>query len=282
MVSLTDIQLAAESTPAERNRILSDVDEHQFDQSNNSMASFGSGDLLDDASQDQVRDRDAWSEMSDNDPAISGCAVIMEGSSAAGEAPSEPVEVLAPEIFTPFKRREAHTGKPPNVLIYCGKKDSNRIYTSLKAIFQQCLNPDKYVIYHLAHDQVFTTPWIENTTLLITSGSKVYDDVDKAFLQYFQQGGCVLSFSSMFSSLFMNKVETGAGASVLSLNYKHWKDVTVISGRHFFDDSACLVQDASLTTLARDSSGRAVIVEANHDTNGGVALISQVVNMYYN
>lgn len=43
-----------------------------------------------------------------------------------GEGPSDPVEDLAPETLTPVRRKALAESKPPNILIYCGKKDSQR------------------------------------------------------------------------------------------------------------------------------------------------------------
>lgn len=76
----------------------------------------------------------------------------------------------------------------------------------VRSTIQQCVNSERYVIYNLKHDQVLSTPWIDNTLLLIISSEKVYDGVDQAFLKYFLQGGLLMSFGSTFDELITDKV----------------------------------------------------------------------------
>ena len=95
--------------------------------------------------------------------------------------------------------------KPPNVLIYCGKKDSSRMYEAAKKTIELCLNSDKYLLYHLRHDDVDRTPWADNTQLVVICSEKVYDGVDKRFYDYFLSGGTVISFSSAFDNQFISK-----------------------------------------------------------------------------
>ena len=105
-------------------------------------------------------------------------------SDCAGEAPAASLAELAPELLTPVARRSALCGKPPNILIYCGKKDSNRLFEGVRSVISKCVNPNRYTIYHLKHDHVKTVPWIDNTVLLIISSDKVYDGVDDVFRNY--------------------------------------------------------------------------------------------------
>lgn len=199
-------------------------------------------------------------------------------SDCAGEAPAEPLEGIAPEMLTPVTRKENLHGKPPNVLVYCGKKDSSRLFENVRSIFVQCLNTDKYTVYHLKHDQVKTTPWLDNTTLLIISSDKVYDDIDEVFLKFFLGGGTVVSFSSSFDAKFVTRIQTNSKSSILTLSYENWSDATFICGRHVYETSLkSLMYDVALTCLAQDKRrGNPVILEAVHETSGGVALLSQV------
>lgn len=199
-------------------------------------------------------------------------------SDCAGEAPAEPLEEIAPEMLTPVTRKENLHGKPPNVLVYCGKKDSSRLFENVRSIFAQCLNTDKYTVYHLKHDQVKTTPWLDNTTMLIISSDKVYDGVDEVFLKYFLEGGTVVSFGSLFDAKFVTRIQTNSKSSILTLSYENWSDATFICGRHVYETSLkSLLCDVTLTCLAQDKRiGNPVILEAVHETSGGVALLSQV------
>ena len=205
-----------------------------------------------------------------------------QGEAGAGEALSGPIEELAPEALTPNKRRDTVKGKPPNVLVYCGKKDSTRQFDSVKATFQQCLNSDKYVIYQLKHDIIHTSPWAENTTLLIIASEKVYDGVDQAFLKYFQKGGMVISFGSVFDGLFVERIKTdGPPASIMRLAYKHWKDVAVICTKFQYGPPHSLIPDVTLRPLAVDPRTKnPIIVEAVQDLTGGVAILSQVCTFH--
>ncbi len=212
------------------------------------------------------------------------CGAADPSEMGAGEALSGTVEELAPEALTPIKRKDSIQGKPPNILIYCGKKDSQRQYESVKATIQQCVNPDKYVIYQLKHEQVFSSPWADNTLLLIIASERVYDGIDQAFLQYFLKGGRVASFGSFFDGLLLRRVAASSSiASIMSLTYKQWKDVVVISTKFRYQDTHCLLPGVTTTRLAMDPApgGLPVMVEAAHDLTGGVAVLSQVCSIQF-
>ncbi|KAJ8317519.1 hypothetical protein KUTeg_005423 [Tegillarca granosa] len=91
--------------------------------------------------------------------------------------------------------------KPPNVMVYCGKKDSQRKFDNVKAILEQCLNPECYVIYHLQHDMVHNVPWDDNTALLIVSGHHLSDNVDQAFFGPSVCYYCLMNFDDIFQVL---------------------------------------------------------------------------------
>ena len=67
--------------------------------------------------------------------------------------PSASTTVTLSDSLT-AERRAAVRCKPPNVVIYCGKKDSSRQFMSVKSVVNQCVNIDRYIIYHLKHEQV--------------------------------------------------------------------------------------------------------------------------------
>ena len=200
-----------------------------------------------------------------------------------GESLSGPVEDLAPETLTPIRRRTIAQSKPPNILVYCGKKDSQRQFEAVRNTLQQCVNVHRYVIYNLKHDQVLSTPWAENTVLLIVASEKAYDGVDQAFLEYFLSGGLVVSFGSAFDDLFTNKVLISGSASVMPLNYKTFENVTVICTRHQYSkDVVSKLDNVSLRVLSSDKGrGNPVILEANHDITNAAAILTQVCMKFY-
>ena len=56
--------------------------------------------------------------------------------------------------------------KPPNVLVYCGTKDTDRAFEDARKFVRATLNPNTYVIYNLKHEKVASGPWRDNTSLL--------------------------------------------------------------------------------------------------------------------
>ena len=177
------------------------------------------------------------------------------------------------------KRRKSRnsSGKPPNVLVYCGKKDTARKFENIQRVLQQCLNPDSCVIYLLKHDQVHKTPWLENTALLIICCDRLYDDIGKVFLSYYQAGGKVISFGSMFDEYFVERVRAGPGiGGVLALQYKEWSNVTVICGNSVYRDCDSAVAGSMLRPLGRDKDSRLVMLKAQDENTSALAILSQV------
>lgn len=180
------------------------------------------------------------------------------------------------------ERRASMRSKPPNVLIYCGKKDSSRLFASVKLVMSQCINTDQYIVYHLKHDQVISTPWRDNTALLVIASDRVYDGVDQQFLQYFVDGGTLISFGSAFDSLIVERTVRLPALSgqlgVVTVCCDGHDAVSLISSK-FCYSPACqsVLCDVTLTSLARDSvTQQPVIVEAAHQLSAGLAVLSQV------
>ena len=175
------------------------------------------------------------------------------------------------------ERRAAMRSKPPNILVYCGKKDSSRLFVSVKSVLSEVVNTDQFIIYHLKHDQVLSTPWHDNASLLVIASDKVYDGVGEQFLQYFVRGGRLVSFGSAFDSVLVERQlrEPGLSAQlgVVTLQY----DVSVIATSYCYRTPLeSLLSDVTLTCLACDHvTCQSVIVEAVHQSSAGVAILSQ-------
>ena len=170
-------------------------------------------------------------------------------------------------------------GKPPNVLVYCGQKDSARQFDAVKEIMSQCLNNDRYAIYHLRHSDVHNVPWTDNTRLLIISSERVYDGVDMAFLKYFQQGGAVVSFTSAYDTLFVQRVQNRSIAGVLRMAFEQWTDVSTICGCYAYESSndSCQLPGVDIRIVATDAkTGNPIMLQVLDKTSGGVAFLSQV------
>ena len=178
------------------------------------------------------------------------------------------------------ERRAAMRRKPPNVLVYCGKKDSSRLFASVKSVLSSVVNTDELIIYQLKHDDVLSTPWRDSSLLLVIAADKVYDGVGEQFVQYFVHGGRLISFGSAFDSLLVERgVRHSAAGQPLGVVTVECNGVVqhLIGTQYCYKTSAeSLLSDVSVTCLACDhATPRPVIVEAIHQSSAGVAILSQ-------
>ncbi|XP_064607111.1 biotin--protein ligase-like [Liolophura sinensis] len=258
--------------------------------SNESLASVGRESL-------DLQQLSALSESADIDMCDEEIQNVLDSESddgdyAAGEAMAEFSEDANLEVegatSNGFQRNvDTDHSKPPNILIYCGKKDSSRKFEGVRQIFAQCLHPERYVIYHLKHDQVHTTPWKENSALLILSSEKLYDGVDEAVYKYFRNGGKVLSFCSSLDNFIIKRDPyQDSPMNVLLLNCGKRINVTVIGGRFAYGhikDGLMRPNDISsidVLGVASEFGDKPVIIKAKAEQKdsekSGVAILSQV------
>ena len=179
--------------------------------------------------------------------------------------------------------RQTSIAKPPNVLVYSGKIDSVRKFNKVKKILQQCLDSESYVIYHLKHEELESTPWIENTVLLVLASKKKYTDANEAFMKYFRAGGKILGLGSGFDQELVVQTILRKENWIVNLKYKTWSDVSLISGLYSYDVSKTVVADSHVTRLATDTNDNVLIVKVHQETKGsaGSAILSQVCLTLY-
>ena len=97
------------------------------------------------------------------------------------------------------------------------------------------------------------------------------------FPQYFQDGGTLINFTSSLDEWFVTKSSVSEASTVVNMNYESWNDVCVISGRHEYSDVTSLMDDVVIDVRATNSQTRnAVVIQAEHLTTGGIAVLSQV------
>ena len=207
--------------------------------------------------------------------------VIEAAKLEAGETSVPPNTGLVHES----SHRESE-GRLPNVLVYCGQKDSTRQFDAVKEIISRCLNTSRYVIYHLRHSDVHTMPWSDNTRLLVISSECIYGGVDAAFLKYFWQGGAIVSFTSAFESLFVERVKTRSIPGVLRMSFEQWTEVSVMCGCYTYDSPSSQLPGVDVRIVATDAKTRKpVILQVLDESSGGVAFLSQVLGdillLYY-
>ena len=156
------------------------------------------------------------------------------------------------------------------------------MFAGVKSVISQCVSTDQYIIYHLKHDQVSSTPWQDNTALLVIASDKVYDGVDRQFLDYFLRGGTLISFGSAFDGLIVERRLRLSAVSgqlgLVSVYCEGYDHVSLISSKYCYTpDCRSVLSDVMLTCLVRDTlTDQPVVVEAAHQSSAGLAILSQV------
>ena len=168
--------------------------------------------------------------------------------------------------------------KPPDILFYCGKEDSDRVFDTALRTFLLCCNPEKSILYNLKHDQVSRDPWEDSTSALVLVSGNLDGRSGEKFLSYFTQGGVVCSFSNAFDAQFCEKFQQANCDGFLKMTYGSWNDVAVACGPCTYGKGPfeCRLADVNLTRLARDVHENAVILLATHTKSGGKAILSLV------
>ncbi|XP_014784964.1 biotin--protein ligase [Octopus bimaculoides] len=120
--------------------------------------------------------------------------------------------------------------KPPVINIYCSSKETSlaeadKNFEKLKSILCLCLNTDRYLIYHLKPNQLFSDPWEHNTELLIVSSDcneqEPNNVLSELIQKYLATGGKVLCFGA--SILHFDFVERKASAHNSSFTWSFTK-----------------------------------------------------------
>lgn len=160
-----------------------------------------------------------------------------------------------------LKKERPRLSKPPNVLVYCGIKDSARKFGNIKSCLEQCLNIDTYTLYHLAHEQVTTTPWADNSAALVIACEKLYDNIERRFSDYLMAGGKVISFGSSMESVFLDRKEVQKQQVITKFGFEKWKDVSSVQGCHQYVQGSLKKGDSVVETVVVDpNSGEPLVV----------------------
>ncbi|KAH3728852.1 biotin--protein ligase-like [Dreissena polymorpha] len=200
--------------------------------------------------------------------------------SGAGERlseldPTENVQAFSIEDNLKF----SSVPKPPNVLVYTGKIDSVRKFEKARAVLQQCLCPERYVIYHLKHEDIETVPWIENTALLVLATKKKYTDSGSVFMDFFRSGGRIISFGCGFDADIVGQTLIHPESWITQLTYSIWSDVSLISGSYTYNVDDVKVDGCTVMPLGYDKEQRVSIVKVTVERKDvvGCAILSQVL-----
>lgn len=173
--------------------------------------------------------------------------------------------------------------KPPNILVYTGKQESVGKFENMKAILEQCLDTDCYVIYQLRHDNINTTPWIDNTCLLVLACKDLYTSVNRTFVKYFNSGGKIIAFGSGLDTEFIGRKIMRTKSYITELTFQNWTGVSLISSGYVYNTNELHVTDCTVTNLGTDKDGNIVIVklaQASKGSSPGCAIFSQVLFLH--
>ncbi|XP_059177062.1 biotin--protein ligase-like [Physella acuta] len=184
-----------------------------------------------------------------------------------------------------------HT-KPPNILVYCGAKDTARIFSEVKSSLESSINTDAYTIYHLSQEKMLSAPWSNNTALLIVSScAQLQQDVEDKVVDYvLKDCGRLLSFNTSVDARFAQKVEEEdcKGDRVVTFRFGDCDHVTTVRGRFYYygmSDSAEVIIpyenaeefEKSLGHSSEADGVKKALVLKTIGMDGGVVILSQLL-----
>lgn len=135
-------------------------------------------------------------------------------------------------VRTPGKKTRPffNSMKPPNVLVY---SESSVTLENVKTVIQSTLQRHKYAIYTVSKSVLLSSPWSDNTILLVVCGT-VADILAPAFMSYLLNGGRILCLCSDFLHLVLPTFRTAEvrERELVRFSYARWKQVQMM--HHIF------------------------------------------------
>lgn len=127
-------------------------------------------------------------------------------------------------------KRSSNDYKPPNVLVY---SESIVTRTNVISTIKKLLHPDHYTIYELNTEQLKTTFWIDNTTLLIVCGPTSHV-VGSILMEYYLCGGKMLCLCSDVLNMLLPIYRTAEVREneLVQFSYGDWHKVQLM--HHIF------------------------------------------------
>ncbi|XP_023439237.2 biotin--protein ligase isoform X2 [Dasypus novemcinctus] len=104
-------------------------------------------------------------------------------------------------------------GKVPNVLLFVGSESQDALgrFRQVRDVLCDCVDPDRYTVYHLLEESVLRDPWADNCVLLvIATPQSLPQELRQKFIAYLSQGGKVLGLSSSFTFGGLQMTSKGA------------------------------------------------------------------------
>lgn len=128
------------------------------------------------------------------------------------------------------KKRNSDGSKPPNVLVY---SESNDIRANVISTIKNLLHPDRYTIYELKTEQLKTSIWIDNTTLLIVCGP-ISPQLGPILMEYFLCGGKMMCLCSDVLNMVLPIYRTAEVREneLVQFSYGRWQKIQLM--HHIF------------------------------------------------
>lgn len=128
------------------------------------------------------------------------------------------------------KKRNSDGCKPPNILVY---SESNDIRSNVIETIKNILHPDRYTIYELNTEQLKTTFWIDNTTLLIVCGPTA-QPIGSILIEYYLCGGKMLCLCSDVLNMVLPMYRTAEVREneLVQFSYGRWHKIQLM--HHIF------------------------------------------------
>lgn len=134
--------------------------------------------------------------------------------------------------YSTLKRHKRNSDgcKPPNVLVY---SESNATRSNVISTIKKLLHPDRYTIYDLNTEQLKTSFWIDNTTLLIVCGS-TSQVIGSILMEYYLCGGKMLCLCSDVLNMLLPIYRTAEVREneLVQFSYADWHKVQLM--HHIF------------------------------------------------
>ncbi|KAI4487632.1 hypothetical protein M0802_011988 [Mischocyttarus mexicanus] len=141
--------------------------------------------------------------------------------------PSLYLESLTPKgTVTPYSKHH----KPPNVLIYA---ESAVSLDNVKAVLENSLGTDKYILYVLSREEACSDVWMEQAALVVVCGN-VGTEISTQLIEYIVHGGKLLALCSDTLHTLLPSFKTAEVREheLVHFSYGKWKHVRMM--HHIF------------------------------------------------
>ncbi|KAM5281773.1 biotin--protein ligase isoform 2-T2 [Ctenodactylus gundi] len=200
--------------------------------------------------------------------------------------PSGGVEGAAAELRPEEEgSRVPVVGKVPNILLYVGTDSQEALgrLQQVRAVLADCVDADRYLLYHLPPESARRDPWLDSCRLLVIATNKpIPEDLHRKFLAYLSQGGSVLGLTSSFTvGGFQVTSKSALQGTVQSLVFSkadrgEVKLSVLSSGHTYHEGPGERLSPGHLQGHLENEDKDRMIVQVPFGTSGGQAILCQV------